>query len=97
MTEFNTAIQANPNEQNSYLGRGSLEYQEHNLDAALADFSRAGQIAPTPVAFFWLGRTLEDKGDLQAAVHAYETALQMAPGMNDARVRLDGLRLKLQK
>jgi protein O-mannosyl-transferase len=96
MTEFMAAIQANPDEQNSYLGRGSLEYQEHELDAALADFSRAAQIAPTSVAFFWLGRTLEDKGDLQSAVRAYETALQMTPGLNDARVRLDALRLKLQ-
>ncbi len=97
IAEFNAAIQANPNEQNSYLGRGSLEYQEHSLDAALADFSRAAQIAPSPVAYFWMGRTFEDKGDLRSAVLAYEAALQMAPGMNEARTRLDGLRLKLQK
>jgi tetratricopeptide (TPR) repeat protein len=96
-TEFNAAIQSNPDEQNSYLGRGSLEYQEHHLDDALADFSRAAQIAPTPVAFFWLGRTLEDKGDLPAAVRAYEAALQMSPGLNDAQVRLDALQLKLRK
>ncbi len=97
MTEFNAAILANPDEQNSYLGRGSLEYQDHHLDAALADFSQAAQIAPTPVAYFWLGRTLEDQGDLQAAVRAYETALQKAPGLNDVRVRLDALRVKLGK
>ncbi len=97
IAEFTAAIDANPDEQNSYLGRGSLEYQEHNLDAAFADFSRAAQIAPTPVAFFWLGRTLEDKGDLPAAVRAYERALQLAPGLNDAQVRLDALRLKLRQ
>jgi len=97
LTEFNAAILANPNEQNSYLGRGSLEYQEHNLDAALADFSHAAQVAPSPVAYFWLGQTFEGKGDLQSAVRAYQAALQMAPGMNDARSRLDALRLKLEK
>jgi protein O-mannosyl-transferase len=97
ISEFTAAIRANPDEQNSYLGRGSLEYLEHNLDAALADFSRAAQIAPSPVAYFWLGRTLEDKGELQAAIRAYEKALQMAPAMNDVRTRLDALRLKLQK
>jgi protein O-mannosyl-transferase len=97
MAEFNAAILANPNEQNSYLGRGSLEYQEHNLDAAFADFSRAAQIAPSPVAYFWLGRTLEDKGDLPSAVRAYEAALQIAPGMNDPRARLEALRAKSPK
>ena len=97
ISEFTAAIQANPNEQNSYLGRGSLEYQQHNLDAALADFSRAAQIAPLPAAYFWLGRTLEEKGDVQSAVRAYETALQMAPGMTDARTRVDALRPRPQK
>jgi protein O-mannosyl-transferase len=97
ISEFTVAIAANPDEQNSYLGRGSLEYQEHNLDAAQADFSRAAQIAPSPVAYFWLGRTFEDKGDLPSAVRAYEAALNIAPGMNDARMRLDTVRLKLQK
>jgi tetratricopeptide (TPR) repeat protein len=95
--EFDAAIRINPNEQNSYLGRGQLEYQQHNLDAALPDFSRAAQIAPSPVACFWLARTLEDKGDLGAAVQAYEAALQLAPAMNEARTRLETLRLKLQK
>ena len=97
ISEFTAAIQANPDEQNSYLGRGSLEYQQHNLDAALADFSRAARIAPLPVAYFWIGRTLEEKGDVQSAVRAYETALQMAPGMTDARMRLDALRPTLGK
>jgi tetratricopeptide (TPR) repeat protein len=97
IAEFSAAIIANPDKQNSYLGRGSLEYQQHNLDAAFADFSHAAQIAPSPVAYFWLGRTLEDRGDLQAAVRAYETALTMAPGMTDVQTRLDGIRLKLQK
>ncbi len=97
IAEFNAAILANPNEQNSYLGRGAIEYQEHDLDAAFADFSRAAQIAPSPVAYFWLGRTFEDKGDLQSAVRAYEAALQIAPNMNDTRTRLDALRLKLGK
>jgi protein O-mannosyl-transferase len=97
MTEFNAAIHANPDEQNSYLARGSLEYQEHNLDAALADFSHAAQIVPSPVAYFWLGRTFEDKGDLPSAIRAYEAALRIAPNMNDARSRLDALHVTLQK
>jgi tetratricopeptide (TPR) repeat protein len=97
ISEFSAAIAANPDEQNSYLGRGSIEYQKHNLDAALADFSRATQIAPSPVAYFWLGRVLEDKGDLQAAALAYQSALQIAPGMSEVRTRLDALHLKLQK
>jgi protein O-mannosyl-transferase len=97
LLDFDAAIRINPDEQNSYLGRGLLEYQQLNLDAALPDFSRAAQIAPSPVACFWLGRTLEDKGEMGRAVQAYEAALQLAPGMNEARTRLDALRPKLQK
>jgi protein O-mannosyl-transferase len=92
LLEFDAAIRVNPNEQNSYLGRGLVEYQQLNLDAALPDFSRAAQIAPSPLACYWLGRTLEDKGDLLAAIRAYEGALQLAPAMNEARTRLEALR-----
>ena len=89
--EFNAAIAANANEQNSYLGRGIIEMQKFDVDTAVADFSRAAQIAPSPNAYFWLGRALEAKGDSQRAAKSYGAALQLAPGMSEARARLEAL------
>jgi Tfp pilus assembly protein PilF len=92
MAELSAAIALDPNEQNSYIGRGTIEMQSRNVDAAIADFSKAAQIAPSPIALYWLGRALESKGDTQQAVKAYAAALRLAPAMTDARVRLEALR-----
>lgn len=94
LEELNSAIALNPNEQNSYIGRGTIELQSWNYDAAVADFARAAQIAPSPIACYWLGRALESKGDYPHAANAYVAALRLAPGMADARTRLEVLQNK---
>lgn len=96
MTELSAAIAMDPNQQNSYIGRGTAEMQMMNVDAALADFSKAAQIAPSPIALYWLGRALESKGDVQQAARAYAAALQLAPAMAEARARLEALRARPQ-
>jgi tetratricopeptide (TPR) repeat protein len=92
--QFTAALQINPDKQNVLLGRGIAEYRLTNLDAAVADLSRAAQIAPLAQADLWLGRALEDKGQTQAAANAYAGALQLAPDMTEARQRLDRLSAK---
>src|SRR5262249_16612554 len=47
--ELNQAIALNPQEQNSYLGRGRIEYSDGNWNAAASDFNAAAHIAPSPV------------------------------------------------
>ena len=89
--ELSAAIAIDPNEQNSYIGRGTAEMQMMNTDAAIADFTNAAQIAPSPLALFRLGQALESKGDTQQAAKAYAAALQLAPAMSEARSRLDAL------
>jgi Tfp pilus assembly protein PilF len=96
LTELNAAIALDPNAQNSYIGRGTAEMQMMNTDAAIADFSKAAQIAPSPLALYWLGRALESKGETQQAAKAYAAALQLAPAMSEARARLDALRALTQ-
>ena len=88
VAEFTAAIAVNPNEQNSWIGRGMIEREEGKLDAALQDFARAAQVAPSPLAFYWQGRVLEDKGQLSAAAEAYRAALKLAPNFGDTQVRL---------
>jgi Tfp pilus assembly protein PilF len=92
VTELSAAIALDPNAQNSYIGRGTAEMQLMNMDAAIADFTKAAQIAPSPLALFRLGQALETKGENQQAVNAYAAALQLAPSMAEARSRLDALR-----
>jgi TolA-binding protein len=48
--------------------------------------------APSPIALYWLGRAEEAKGDFPRAKAAYEGALRMAPGMQEARTRLESLK-----
>jgi tetratricopeptide (TPR) repeat protein len=95
IAQFNVAIAINPGEQNSFLGRGLVEYQQGNLDAAVADFGHAAGLASSAVSEFWLGRALEDKGEWGGAARAYAAALQLAPAMSEAQSRLAAMRQKL--
>jgi len=44
-----------------------------------------------------MGRTFEEKGDVKAAVGAYEAALQIAPDMRSAQNQLEALGHKVQR
>jgi Tfp pilus assembly protein PilF len=96
MAELSAAIAMDPSEQNSYIGRGTVELQTMNIDGAISDFAKAAQIAPSPLALYWLGRALESKGENQQAVTAYAAALQLAPAMAEARARLTALGARTQ-
>jgi protein O-mannosyl-transferase len=89
--EFDKAIALNPNEINSYIARGTLEYQLGKMDDAIQDFSEACSRSRSPIAYFWLGRAFESKGDFPHAKAAYGIALQIAPAMQEARARLSSL------
>jgi tetratricopeptide (TPR) repeat protein len=97
LAEFRMAIALNPMEQNSYIARGMIEMQSRNLRAAIDDFSKASEIGPSPRACLWLGRALETSGDFPRAESAYSAALQLAPEMADARIRLQALRSRPEK
>jgi protein O-mannosyl-transferase len=88
IAEFTQGIAINPDEQNSLLGRGMIEYDEGKLDAALQDFMTAAHIAASPLAFYWQGRVLEDKGRYPTAAEAYRAALNLAPDFGEAKERL---------
>ena len=97
LVELSAAIALNPNELNSYIGRGVVELQFWNADAAIADLSRALTIAPSPIAYFYLGQALEMKGDFAHAENAYSAAVRLAPGMREAQSRLEALHKKMGK
>jgi protein O-mannosyl-transferase len=90
--EFDKAIALNANEVNSYLARGTVEFQLGSVNDALADFTQAASRSPSPASLYWLGRAEEAKGDFARAKGAYQAALQLAPGMAEARTRLESLK-----
>jgi len=90
--QFDQAIALNPNEVNSYVARGTLEFQTGKFDDAITDFSQACSRAASPLALYWLARAEEAKGDFARAKSAYEAALRFAPGMAEARSRLESLK-----
>jgi tetratricopeptide (TPR) repeat protein len=97
LSEFSAAIRIDPTNDYSFLNRAVLEYREKNFDAAQKDFSRATQLMPTAGTYFWLGRALEDKGDLNSAARAYQSAVSMNPSFADARAHLDAVRREIQQ
>jgi tetratricopeptide (TPR) repeat protein len=92
--EFDAAIALNPNEVNSYVGRGIVERQTWQFPAAVADFTRAAALSPSASTYFLLGNSLEDIRDYAQAEKAYEAVLQLAPDAADARTRLESVRSK---
>lgn len=91
LAEFNAAIQLNAGEYNSYLGRGRIELKQADYDKAVKDFAHAAEIGQSPEAFLLLGNALELKGEKQGALDAYKVTLQLAPGFQEAKARLDAL------
>ena len=89
LAEFSQAIALNPHEQNSLVSRGLIEREEGKLDAALQDFARAAQVTPSPLALYWQGRVLEEKGQLPVAAEAYRSVMKLAPNFGDTQVRLE--------
>ena len=96
LSQYNTALGIYPYEVPSLTGRASLEYQEGNLNGAEKDFSQALLLSPSAATCYWLGRVLEDKAELKRAESAYETALKLSPGMNEAETHLISVRRKFQ-
>ena len=90
--ELDKALALNPEEVNSYIARGTIEFQRGKMNDAIVDFTQANRRVPSPMALFWLGRAEEAEGDLARAKAAYQAVLQMAPGMPEARARLESLR-----
>ncbi len=88
MEQFDAAIQINPDEVNSYIGRGMVQFQLGQSDNALASFSRAAELAPSPLAWFWSGRCHEARGEKHFAVRDYQAALRIAPQFTSARSRI---------
>lgn len=86
--QFTAALAANPNTVYALVDRGMIEFRQGDLEMARQDFARATQILPTAMTWYTLGVILEDQGNSKAAVQAFDAALQMNPGLDDAKAHL---------
>jgi protein O-GlcNAc transferase len=93
LSAYNASLRINPYDIRARVGRGMLEYKGSSLDNAQVDLSWAVRLAPDDAnTCYWLGRVLEDKGQLSLAESAYETALTLSPNLSDAQTHLNALR-----
>jgi protein O-mannosyl-transferase len=93
LSAYNAALRINPYDVRARAGRGMLEYKQGSLDGAQVDLSWAVRLAPdNPDTCYWLGRVLEDKGQLSLAKSAYEAALALSSNLSEAQAHLDALR-----
>jgi tetratricopeptide (TPR) repeat protein len=88
---FTAALQIVPSDQHSLTGRGAARFQLGQLDGALGDLRRALEIAPDPLAYYWLGKTLVAKNQREDAIAAFKLALAMAPDQRASRMELEKL------
>lgn len=84
-------LSLNPNDSGCLFGRGTVEYRKKELDAALADASKAAQLSPTAKAYSLLGNVYEAKGNVVAAEECYRKALQLDPNFTEASSKLAAL------
>jgi Tfp pilus assembly protein PilF len=67
---------------------GWLLVKEGRYDEAIAQYEQAVKIAPDALAYFSLGSALEEERKLPQAADAYRKTLALAPGFEQAQLRL---------
>ena len=77
--------EGDPKDAQAYLDRGNSHLQKGNWDQAIADFSRALELAPkSDDAYFGRGRAYAFKRDLDRALADYSQALELNPKLAEA-------------
>lgn len=99
---LNQAILLDPSNPLLRLELGGVYYQLQQYDAAQNQFQIAIQLKPDLAnAYYNLGHALESKGDLQSALTAYNTALDLVQAnQNDRKAlsaEIDALKAKIQQ
>ena len=77
-------MQINPRYGAAYIDRGTAYQAKGSNDQAVADFTKAIEIAPRAEAYRDRGNAFQAEGDLDRAIADFDKAIEMNP--NDARV-----------
>jgi beta-barrel assembly-enhancing protease len=74
ITQYQKAIELNPNYFGSYLGAGVAQFQTGNKAKAEEWLSKSVQLLPTAPAVYYLGNIARDRGDKAKAMEYYRAA-----------------------
>jgi len=79
----------------AFYGRGVSRYHLQNYQGATEDLQEATRrLSGYSLAFFWLGRTWQQRGDQEAADAAYRQAVELTPNLPEAWFYLGELAYK---
>jgi Flp pilus assembly protein TadD len=93
---YDRVLAQNPNHIDALINRGTLAFEDGQLEAACELFQRAVTLEPqNPAARFNLGSTLDDLGQTQEARQHLRLAVRLDPQNPDARYNLATLCDKL--
>lgn len=90
--DFDQSLRFNPNQYNAWLGLGLLSRKQGKLDEAINDLSRSAELQPSARAYYELGLTLAQAGNIPGALDAYQQALKISPDFVKAQQAADELR-----
>jgi Flp pilus assembly protein TadD len=92
LEHYEAALEANPDLNELYAPTATLLARKGDLHAAVRLYQEAARRQPTASVHFNLAITLERLGRREEARREYEAALQLAPGLEAARQRVEALR-----
>jgi Flp pilus assembly protein TadD len=88
---YSAAVRLDPRYASALTGRGNILYQQGRYAEAADQFSRAVASEPTSPRWLGLAKSLEAAGNPAPALAAYQKALQLNPGLTEARERIAAL------
>jgi tetratricopeptide (TPR) repeat protein len=92
LTSFDRCIANDYQYMEAYMEKGFVFYDIKQSDKAIAVFNQAIEIRPTYAdAFYWLGKTYEQKGDKEQAVKEFQRSLVLDPSIKEAKDALKRL------
>jgi protein O-mannosyl-transferase len=89
---FDRSMRLNPLLPNSWLGIGLLARKQGRLQEAVDDLTESINLQPSAEAWFELGRTYEQSGQIPLAGGAYQQALRISPDFVEAQQGADARR-----
>jgi protein O-mannosyl-transferase len=93
---YRVAIKLEPDRPEAYVNLGQILYSEKKPDEAMSLFTQSLAGQQDALAYFWIGRILQDENRLQEALNAYRAALKISPNLTLAQQNIDSI-LRTQK
>ncbi|HTD24196.1 MAG TPA: tetratricopeptide repeat protein [Terriglobales bacterium] len=88
---YRAAIKLNTESPQAYVNLGVILYSEKKTDEAMGLFTQALQVQQDALAYFWMGRILQDENKLPEALKAYRAALTASPNLVMAQHNIDSI------